>query len=43
VWPMDEGWRRRTATGLCFLLEFDGGRRLTIFHDPERNVWYRHA
>jgi hypothetical protein len=41
--PVDEGWHRRGATGLCFLLEFDGGMRLTVFHDPEKNGWYRPA
>ena len=43
VRPMDEGWRRRVASGLYFLLEFDGGMRLTVFHDPERGGWYRYA
>jgi hypothetical protein len=43
VRPADAGWRRSGAAGLYFLLEFDGGMRLTVFHDPERNGWYRPA
>jgi hypothetical protein len=43
VHPMDDEWRGRGTTGLYFLLEFDGGMRLTVFHDPEKNGWYRPA
>jgi hypothetical protein len=29
------------VTRLYFLLEFESGMRLTVFHDLEKDSWYR--
>jgi hypothetical protein len=41
IWRIDEEWCRKAVTRLYFLLEFESGMRLTVFHDLEKDSWYR--
>jgi hypothetical protein len=41
IWRVDEEWWRKTISRLYFLLEMEGGSRVTLFHDLESDGWYR--
>ena len=41
IWRTDEEWWKKAITRLYFLLEFESGMRLTVFHDLEKGGWYR--
>jgi hypothetical protein len=41
VWRIDEEWWRKAFSRLYFLLEVEGGMRITLFHDLENGGWYR--
>ncbi len=41
IWRIDEEWWRRSISRFYFLLEVEGGMRLTLFHDLENGGWYR--
>jgi hypothetical protein len=41
IWRIDEEWWRKTISRLYFLLEMEGGSRVTLFHDLESDGWYR--
>lgn len=41
VWRIDEEWWRKAISRLYFLLEVEGGMRITLFHDLESRGWYR--
>ncbi len=41
IWRVDEEWWRRSISRFYFLLEVEGGMRVTLFHDLENGGWYR--
>ena len=41
IWRIDEEWWRKSISRFYFLLEVEGGMRVTLFHDLENGGWYR--
>ncbi len=39
-WRIDDEWWREEIARRYFLVELQGGRRLTLFHDLVHDVWY---
>jgi hypothetical protein len=40
TWRIDDEWWRDEIARRYFALELQGGRRLTIYHDLVRDLWY---
>ena len=39
-WRIDDEWWREEIARRYFALELEGGRRLTVYHDLVRDLWY---
>ena len=40
TWRIDDEWWRDEIARRYFVVEFEGGRRLTVFCDLVRDTWY---
>jgi hypothetical protein len=40
TWRIDDEWWRQEVARRYFVVELEGGRRVTIFRDLLRNAWY---
>lgn len=40
TWRIDDEWWREEISRRYHVVELEGGRRVTIFHDLIRNAWY---
>lgn len=40
TWRIDDEWWRDEISRRYFVIELEGGRRLTIYHDLPHNAWY---
>jgi len=41
LWRIDDGWWSEPACRIYYVLELDGGSRVTVFHDLLHDKWYR--
>ena len=41
TWRIDDEWWRDEIARRYFVVELEGGRRVTIFHDLVRDLWYQ--
>jgi len=39
-WRIDDEWWRDEIARRYFVIELEGGRRLTVYHDLLRDAWY---
>jgi len=39
-WRIDDEWWRDEIARRYFVVELEGGRRITVFHDLVRDTWY---
>lgn len=39
-WRIDDEWWRDEVARRYFVIELEGGRRLTVYHDLLRDAWY---
>ncbi len=40
TWRIDDEWWRDEIARRYFVVELEGGRRLTVYHDLVENLWY---
>jgi hypothetical protein len=40
TWRIDDEWWREEIARRYFAVELEGGRRLTLYHDLVRDLWY---
>ncbi len=40
TWRIDDEWWREEIARRYFVIELEGGRRLTVYHDLVRDTWY---
>ncbi|MFN0095754.1 MAG: DUF6504 family protein [Dehalococcoidia bacterium] len=40
TWRVDDEWWREEIARRYFVVELEGGRRLTIYHDLVHDLWY---
>jgi hypothetical protein len=40
TWRVDDEWWRDEIARRYFVVEVEGGRRLTLYHDLVRDLWY---
>ena len=40
TWRIDDEWWREEIARRYFVVELEGGRRLTVYHDLRNDAWY---
>ncbi len=40
TWRIDDEWWREEIARRYFVVELQGGRRITVYHDLVRDLWY---
>ena len=41
TWRIDDGWWRMPVSRLYYVVELEGGSRITLFQDLDGGGWYR--